>query len=89
MKIKNIEDVRNYMIESLKRLEDGEIDVTEAGIIAKGAETIMSSIKLQLQYHHMRGEQPTIPFIHDCRNGTALIEVPHDKATGEIDWSPA
>lgn len=87
MKIKNIEDVRNYVIDSLNRLHNQEIDVAEAGIIAKGAETIMSSVKLQLQYHHMRGEQPTIPFIHDCHNGSALIEIPQDKATAEIEWT--
>lgn len=64
--ITNIEDMREYMIYTLERLEKKAIDVTEAGIIAKGGETIMSSLKLQLSYSGMRGEVPNIPFLEEC-----------------------
>jgi hypothetical protein len=39
-------------------------------IIAKSSETVMSSIKLQLAYNNMRGEQPDIKFLQSCNKGS-------------------
>jgi len=44
--------------------------------------------KIALVHAKSAKEQPMIPFVHDCHNGTTLIEVPYDKATGEIEWEP-
>lgn len=63
--MKNIESLRNYVLKSLEDLANRNIDATEAGVIAKGSETIMSSLKLQLAYAAMIGETPRIDFLED------------------------
>jgi len=66
MIIKNVEQLRNMVIEAMENLVNGKMDVHDAATLAKGSETIMSSLKLQLSYANMIGEKPYIPFIHDC-----------------------
>jgi hypothetical protein len=78
MKIKNIEDLRNYVLDSLEKLSSNKIDVTEAGVIAKSSETIMSSLKLQLSYSSMIGDAPMIPFLQDSHQGTPIQEIEKD-----------
>ncbi len=72
MKIKNIEELRNFVLDSLERLSSNKIDVAEAGIIAKSSETIMSSLKLQLSYSQMIGDMPNIKFLQDSHKGTPV-----------------
>lgn len=73
MKIKNIEQLREYVLEALEKLSDSKIDATEAGVIAKSAETIMSSLKLQLNYSGMLGDIPNIKFLQDCHQGKPVL----------------
>lgn len=61
--------MRNHVLESLENLKQNKIDVTTAGIVAKSAETIMSSLKLQLAYSSMIGDEPYIKFLHDSHDG--------------------
>lgn len=77
MKIKNIEQLRNHILQSLENLADKKIDIDEASIIAKSGETIMSSIKMQLLYASMIGEIPHIDFVHSCHAGSPAI--PEDR----------
>jgi hypothetical protein len=70
MKIRNIELLRNHILESLEKLEENKIDIDEASIIAKSGETIISSLKVQLSYANMRGEEPNIKFIQDCNDSS-------------------
>ncbi len=79
MKIKNIEELRDYVLESLEKLSSNKIDVTEAGVIAKSSETIMSSLKLQLSYSNMIGDTPNIKFLQDCHKGKPLQGIEADK----------
>ena len=65
-KIKNAEQLRDYLLDSLEQVEKGKIDIQDLSIISKTSETIMSGIKTQLAYAHMRGEKPIIPFLQDC-----------------------
>lgn len=69
MAIKNIEQLQEYILKSLDDLDKGKIDVNEASIKAKSAESINSSLKLQLAYNNMRGEIPNIPFLQTCNKG--------------------
>lgn len=66
--------MRNHILDSLEKLEKKKIDVVEAGIIAKSSEGIMSSLKIQLTYNNMRGEEPNIKFLQDCNKNAKLIE---------------
>jgi hypothetical protein len=68
MKIKNVEQLRNYMLENLEKMSANKIDVDEMGIIAKAAEGIMASAKIQLTYAAMLGDAPHIPFLHECHD---------------------
>jgi len=72
MKIKNIDQLQTYVLESLEKLASKKIDINEMGVIAKSSETIMSSLKLQLAYNNMRNEIPKIKFLQDCNNGTPM-----------------
>lgn len=75
MKIKEITDLRDYALKSLEKLENGEIDTSEAGVIGKLCESVVSTIKSQMEYAKMLGKQPQIPFMgnHD-KNKPLVIE---------------
>lgn len=66
MKIDSIEKLRNHILESLDKLDKEKITIEELGTIAKAAETISSTLKLQLSYAHMRNELPRIDFLQRC-----------------------
>jgi hypothetical protein len=62
-KIKSIEDVRNHAVWTLERLVQGDIDTTQAGVTGKLYEGIISTVKLQLEYSRLTGEEPQIDFL--------------------------
>jgi hypothetical protein len=63
-KIKTIEELRIYALETLERLRDGEIDTAHAGVVGKVCESAISTVKAQLEYARMIGEDPNIPFMN-------------------------
>ena len=69
-KIKNIDTLRDHAIETLENLERKKIDVVQAGVTAKLYESIMSSLKTELEYHKMLEQKPNIEFL----NGAKVIE---------------
>lgn len=73
--IKNLDDLRRHAIETLTRLEKREIDVSQAGVTAKLYESIMSSLKTELEYHKMLDQRPCIPFIE----GAEIKEISQTK----------
>lgn len=80
--IKNIEDLRDYMISALDRLENKTIDPVEAAVISKKGDSILNSLKVQLTYAGMRGVVPDIPFLQDCENSEKLLEEPPRELPG-------
>ena len=64
-KIKNINQLREHALLTLERLGSGKIDCTEAGVTAKIYESVMSSVKVELEYNRMLGSEPKIKFIED------------------------
>lgn len=70
-KINNIEKLRNYLLDSIELCEKKKIKIDELSIIAKTAEAIFSSVKIQLVYNQMRNEKPSIDFIEECNKGIA------------------
>ena len=69
LKFNNIEKLRDHMLDCLEKLSQNKIDIDEVSIIAKGIETVNSSIKLQLAYSQMRDEKPNINFLQSCNKG--------------------
>ncbi|MCW1908607.1 MAG: hypothetical protein KIH63_004670 [Candidatus Saccharibacteria bacterium] len=63
MKINSIEDLRNHAIKTLEKLESKKIDMAEAGVTAKLYESLMSSLKTEMEYHKMLGHLPRIKFL--------------------------
>lgn len=79
MKINNIEDLRQHAINTLEKLETKKIDMAEAGVTAKLYESLMSSLKTEMEYHKMLGHLPTIRFLEG-----ALYEMKETKKI-EVD----
>lgn len=61
--INNISDLRDHAVLTLEKLSKKYIDVTEAGVTAKLCETIVSTIKAQLEYHRMLEVKTHISFL--------------------------
>ena len=59
----NIEELREHAILTLKKLESKAIDMAEAGVTAKLYESLMSSLKTEMEYHKMLGHLPRIKFL--------------------------
>jgi hypothetical protein len=67
VKIKNSEDLRSYMLDMMEDLRTGDISVEEAGVAGKLCEGVISSLKVEMQYAHMVGLQPRLPFLENKR----------------------
>ena len=78
MKIKNLDGLRDHVLEVMEQLSSGKIDITEAGIVAKLSETIISGLKTQLDYARLTDQQPTIPFFGEGFS-EKVIEQPKQK----------
>lgn len=58
-----VTDIRNDLINVFQGLRDKTMDVKDAVEINNTAGKIISSAKVQLAYHALRGECPEIPFL--------------------------
>lgn len=72
-----ITDIRNDLVNVFNKLRDGTMEAKEAVEINNTAGKIISSVKVQLAYSALRGEQPDIPFL---AGATTPIEQPKPKA---------
>ena len=71
-KINSIEALRDHAILTLEKLAGGEIDTTEAGVTGKLCESVISTIKAQLEYSRLIDETPEIPFMQTSHKGKAI-----------------
>lgn len=58
----------------MEKLRSGKIDIAEAGVAGKLCESVVSTIKTQLEYARMCGKQPSIPFLGDISKNKNMIE---------------
>lgn len=65
-KITTIDDLRDHAVAMLEKLDRQEIDVAEAGVVGKLCESIISTVKVQLETARLLRREPRIPFIGDC-----------------------
>lgn len=72
-KIQDIGQLRDFALETIQRLANGEIDTAQAGVTGKLCESVISTIKAQLEYSRMIDEQPQIAFMSNA-NRHQLIE---------------
>lgn len=74
MKLKNIEQLRNFLLESIEKTFNNKMSIEELSIISKSAEAIFTSVKTQLIYSSMKQEEPNIDFLQSCNGGKKLPE---------------
>ena len=63
MKIENVVDLRNALIEKFNSIEDGTIKPKDATILTHIAGHIISTAKVELKYNEYIGEKKTISFL--------------------------
>ena len=61
--MKNVVNLRDNLKQLFIDLKDGRIDSKTATEMNNSAGKIINTIKLQLEYHELRGEKPTIDFM--------------------------
>lgn len=61
-KIKNMQQLREKVLQALDDLEDGKIEIHEAATIAKLSETVISGLKSEMQYAILTQQEPQIAF---------------------------
>lgn len=66
LKITNLGELRDHALSVLEKLEKKEIDVAEAGVVGKLCESVISTVKVQLEYSRMVKREPKIEFIGNC-----------------------
>jgi len=76
MKLDNLEDLRDHLLQTLVDLDEGEIELDQASIVAKLSEAIVSGIKTELEYARLINKEPNIPFLNkNVKNGKLLTNV--------------
>lgn len=60
-----ITDIRDDLVKVFNGLRDGTIEPKQAVEVNNTAGKIISTAKVQLGYHALRGERPNIPFLGD------------------------
>ena len=67
-----ISDIRDELIEVFNGLRSGTIDPKDAAEVNNTAGKIISTAKVQIAYHALRGETPRIPFLESPEDAPAL-----------------
>lgn len=63
MKITNITELRNQLLESFELLQKDPRRMAQATELANTAGKIVDTVKVEMQYALMKNEEPDIPFI--------------------------
>ncbi len=72
--IKDIQQLRDHALLTIEKLAAGEIDTAEAGVTGKLCESVISTVKAQLEYSRMLNEEPAIPFMGNAHSGRKVID---------------
>jgi hypothetical protein len=81
-KISNIDQLREDALKTIERLDNGEIDATNASAKSKLYDDVMNSLKLQMFYAKLKEERPNIPFLN---TSTVIEGTMVDKAAKELE----
>jgi len=61
--MKNISDLRNELATVFDDLRKGHVDVKAAGEMNNAAGKMINTLKVQLEYSHLRKEKPNIKWL--------------------------
>lgn len=70
--------LRERMLHVFEEMSEGNFDLDEGSIMSKISETIISGLKVELQYAHLTNAVPHIPFLENG-NGEAIKISPNSK----------
>jgi hypothetical protein len=65
---KSVVSVRDHLLVVFNKLRNGSMEPKDAVEINNTAGKILSSVKVQLAYHAMRGERPEIEFLNPMKS---------------------
>ena len=54
--------LRNRVLQAFDDLEEGKIDITQASVLSKLSETVISGLRSEMQYAILTGQKPVIEF---------------------------
>jgi len=61
--MKNIEELRNVLVEVLTEVKNGEIDLKKAKEMSNLSRNIVDTVKVQVTYNKLMGEKRIIEFL--------------------------
>lgn len=61
--VKTLDDLREKMLEAFDDLMEGKIDIQQAMALSKISETVISGLKIKMQYAVLTNTKPNVPFI--------------------------
>lgn len=61
--MKNVSELRDSLFQVYAELRNGEIKAKDAAELANIAGKMISSAKVQIEYHALRKDKPSIPFL--------------------------
>lgn len=71
-----IKQLRDELMDTFNKLRSGEVEVKVAAEMNNTAGKVINTIKAELEYAVIRGDVPTISFMHE-----PVIEIPNEDAT--------
>jgi hypothetical protein len=76
-KLQTIDDLRELALEALEKLRDGRIDLAEAVATGKLCDSVINTVKSQMDYNRMVDEKSNkIPFMANARVVVTVDEQP-------------
>lgn len=68
MSANNVEVLRDHLFKTLKDLEKGDIEFEEANAVSKVSDSIMQTVKVEMEFSKMIGSVPKIEFLNVPQN---------------------
>jgi hypothetical protein len=62
-KINNMDDLRESALETLQKLQDGEIELNQAVAVAKLCDSVIGTVKQEIEYQKHLNIAKEIPFL--------------------------
>lgn len=69
--MKNIDELREKLAEAYEKTEKSHMKTTVAAELANIAGKMINSVKVQIEYHALRKEAPTIKFLESNKDKAA------------------
>lgn len=61
----NVESLRDHLFDTLNKLSKGTIEFEEANAVSKVSDSIMQTVKVELEFAKMTGIPPKIGFLEN------------------------